>query len=236
MARTPDPLPHDLDAMAAAGGYNAWLVERGRRWIRGRVLDAGAGIGTHTARLAELGDEVVALEPEPELTPLIRRAAPGVEVVEGDAHDVGGPFDTIVCFNVLEHIEDDEGTMRRFRELLAPDGTLLAVVPAHPALYGTLDRAFGHERRYRKDELRAKLERAGLRVAHVRHVNPLGAAGWLVHARLLRREHLPRRALSVYDRLVPMLRVLDAVPLPIGLSLWAVAKTTGSASARAANA
>jgi SAM-dependent methyltransferase len=232
----PEPLPHDLDVMAAANGYNAWLVERARPWVHGRLLDAGAGIGTHTARLAQLADEVVALEPDPALTNLLRRAAPGVRIVEGDARAVDGPFDTIVCFNVLEHIEDDEATMRRFRELLAPDGTLLAVVPAHPGLYGTLDRAFGHERRYGKDELRAKLERAGLRATQLRHVNPIGALGWLLHARLLRRDHLPRRGLSAYDRLVPALRVLDAVPLPVGLSLWVVAKTTGNASASAANA
>jgi SAM-dependent methyltransferase len=231
-----DALPHDLDAMADADGYNAWLIERARPWVRGRVLDAGAGIGTHTTRLAGLADALVALEPDPELTPLLRARAPGVRVVEGDAHAVDGSFDTIVCFNVLEHFTDDEGALRRFRELLAPGGTLVAVVPAHPRLYGTLDRAFGHERRYTRDELRAKVEAAGLRVERLRHVNPLRAVGWLLHARLLRRDHLPRVGLSLYDRLVPLLRAADAVPVPVGLSLWVVAKTTGSASASAANA
>jgi SAM-dependent methyltransferase len=222
--------------MAGADAYNGWLVERAAPWLRGRVLDAGAGIGTHTERLRDLSDEVVALEPAPELAALLRRRVPGITVVEGDATAVEGPFDAILCFNVLEHIADDAGTLRRFRELLAPGGALLLLVPAHPALFGSLDRAFGHERRYGKSDLRASLETAGLRVERMRHVNPVGSVGWLIQARILRRDHLPTSLLGAYDRLVPVFRSLDAVPLPFGLSLWAVAKTIGTASASARNA
>jgi SAM-dependent methyltransferase len=222
--------------MAGAEAYNAWVVDRGARWIHGRVLDVGAGIGTHTSRLLPLADEVVALEPEAELASLLRQEHPTLTIVEGDATSVEGPFDAIVCFNVLEHIAADEQTLRRFRELLAPDGTLLLLVPAHPALLGSLDRAFGHERRYTKAELAGKLGRAGLETLELRHVNPVGAVGWLVQARVLRREHLPRLGLVLYDRLVPLLRAAEPLPTPFGLSLWAVAKTTGTASASAKNA
>jgi SAM-dependent methyltransferase len=230
------PLAHDLDAMAGAEAYNTWIVDRARPWIRGRVLDAGAGIGTHTKRLRGLADEVVALEPEPELAALLRQQADGLTIVEGDAHAVEGPFDAIVCFNVLEHIADDEGALQRFRELLAPGGRLLLLVPAHPTLFGSLDRAFGHQRRYSKPELETRLVRSGFEIEQLRHVNPVGAVGWLAQARVLRAEHLPRTGLAVYDRIVPLLRAAERVPVPFGLSLWAVAKTTGTASASTRNA
>jgi len=232
----PASLAHDLDAMAGAKAYNAWLVDRARPWLHGRVLDAGAGIGTHTRRLAQLADEIVAIEPEHDLAEILRSAVAGVEVVEGGAWAVEGPFDAIVCFNVLEHIRDDEGTLRRFHELLAPDGALLLLVPAHPFLYGTVDAAFGHERRYEKAELARKLRRAGLEPHVLRHVNPVGALGWLAQSRIRRHAHMSYRGLDVYDRLVPALRLLELVPLPLGLSLWAVAKTSGTASASARNA
>lgn len=76
-----EPLPHDLGAMADADAYNQWLLDRARRWLRGRVLDAGAGIGTQTARLVGMADEVVALEPEAELASLLRRRVPQATVV-----------------------------------------------------------------------------------------------------------------------------------------------------------
>ena len=168
-------------------------------------------------------DEVVALEPEPELASLLRRRVPQATVVEGDAWAAEGPFDAVLCFNVLEHIPDDAAVLARFRELLKPGGAACLIVPAHPALYGPLDDAFGHERRYSAGELRAKLAAAGLKPLEIRHVNAVGAAGWLVQSRILRRRSLPRRGLAVFDRLVPLLRPLDALPLPVGLSLWSVA-------------
>ena len=232
----PQALAHDLQAMARAQAYNDWLIDRARPWLRGRVLDVGAGIGTHTIQLRGLADEVVALEPDPQFAQMLRDRVDGVQIVEGDATDVQGPFDAIVCFNVLEHIDDDESTLRRLRELLAPDGALLLLVPAHPTLFGPIDTAFGHYRRYGKQELRRKLRAAGFEPGVLRHVNPVGALGWLAQARIRKRARMSYRGLDLYDRLVPALRLLDNVPLPVGLSLWAVAKTSGTASAKARNA
>ena len=54
--------------------------------------------------------------------------------------------------------------------------------------------------------------------------------------RIRKRERMSYRGLDFYDRLVPVLRLFDKLPLPVGLSLWAVAKTSGTASASARNA
>ena len=212
--------------MEGAGAYNAWLFERVRPHLGRRVLDAGAGVGTFTGLAAD-GREVVAVEPDPELLPLLRARFEGrsdVEVVEGTIEDVSGSFDAIVCLNVLEHIADDLGTLRRFHDLLEPGGRLLLLVPAHPFLYGSIDRTVEHERRYTKSDLRGKLEEAGFDIAELRLVNPLGAAGWLVSSRVLKREQVPEGPLKLYDKLVPALRVLDKVDLGVGLSVWAVAR------------
>lgn len=70
---------------------------------------------------------------------------------------VDGTFDAITCFNVLQHIEDDQAVLTRFADLLGPNGTVCALAPGHPLLFGRLDTAFGHERRYTSDEMRRKL-------------------------------------------------------------------------------
>jgi SAM-dependent methyltransferase len=215
-----------LRRMEGAGAYNAWLFERVRPHLGRRVLDAGAGVGTFTGLAAD-GREVVAVEPDPELLPVLRARFEGrsdVAIVEGTIEDVSGSFDSIVCLNVLEHIADDVGTLRRFRELLEPGGRLLLLVPAHPSLYGSIDRTVEHERRYTKGDLGGKLREAGFDVAELRLVNPLGAAGWFVSSRVLKREQVPEGPLKLYDKLVPALRVLDKVDVGVGLSVWAVAR------------
>lgn len=216
-----------LRRMEEAANYNRWLVDRGLGYVGRRVLDAGAGIGTFTAALAS-GRELVALEPDPAFAPALRQrfaATPNVQVLERAVEELDAtePFDTVLCLNVLEHIAGDEAVLRRFHSLLQPGGALLLLVPAHPAAFGRIDSVLGHERRYAKRELGAKLRAAGFEVVELRHVNPVGLVGWFVTSRLLRRSHVPGGPLRLYDRLVPALRLVDRLPVPFGLSLWAVA-------------
>jgi SAM-dependent methyltransferase len=221
-----------MDRMADADNYNEWLLDRGRPFIGPRVLDFGAGVGTFTAALAARGAEVVAVEPDPEFTPRLHELFsddPRVTVVEADASWLthGMPmdrFDTILCFNVLEHIADDKGVLTGFHDRLVHGGHLLLLAPAHQLLYGRIDENVGHERRYGRGHVRRLLEDTGLTPLDVRYVNPLGAAGWLVSSRILRRQQVPAGPLRAYDRLVPILQRLDRLPLPFGLSVWAVAR------------
>jgi SAM-dependent methyltransferase len=221
-----------LRRMATAHNYNAWLFQRLRPYLGRRVLDVGAGLGTFSEFAAPGRDLVVALEPDPVFaaalserfadSECVRVIASEAEVIE--PRSLPGPFDSIVCLNVLEHIRDDAAALARFCEHLAPGGRLLLLVPAHPILYGRADQVLGHERRYQKRPLQRLLEQTGLAVESLRYVNPVGAVGWLVSAKLLRRADIPSGPLRVYDRVVPLLRALDRVELPFGLSLWAVAQ------------
>ena len=220
---------HDI---ADARHYNAWIFDRARPHLGSRVLDAGAGIGTFTALAVDAGASVTAAEPEFAAALRERFAGdPRVEVVEAAAEslDAAGEFDSIVCFNVLEHVEADEIALRRFHALLRPGGRLLLLVPAHGVLFGGYDRAAGHLRRYDAAQLRALLERTGFVVDELRHVNPVGGLGWLVRVRLRSGQEWPSSSFRTFDRLVPLLRPLDRLRLPFGLSLWAVARRPSGA-------
>lgn len=217
-----------LRRIEGAANYNEWLLERALPDVGPRVLDVGAGVGTFTARLAE-EHEVLALEPDTGFAAaLSERFAtnPNVRVVNAAIEEVddAGPFDSIVCFNVLEHIADDRAALDRFRRLLVPGGTLFLLVPAHPALYSALDRDLYHCRRYRVGDVRRLLAESSFDGRVVRYVNPLGAVGWFVAGRVLRHALIPGAPLALFDRLVPLLRRVDSVPFPFGLSVWTVAR------------
>jgi 2-polyprenyl-3-methyl-5-hydroxy-6-metoxy-1,4-benzoquinol methylase len=73
------------------------------------------------------------------------RHRPLLQIARLDATDPRDflPFehqmDTVVCLNVLEHIEDDGATLRSIRTLLEPGGRLILLVPNDPHAYGTVD-------------------------------------------------------------------------------------------------
>jgi SAM-dependent methyltransferase len=222
-----ETLDRALEDIASARSYNEWLFGRARPKLGRRVIDVGAGVGTFTALAVAAGSEVVAVEPEPAFAAMLRERFAGVEqvrVVEGALDSVEADFDSAICFNVLEHIEDDAATLGLFADRLVSGGRLFLLVPAHRRLFGGYDRAAGHLRRYSKVPLRKLLTEAEFEVETLRHVNPVGAVGWLVRVALRSAPDWPSGSFAAFDRLVPIVRPLDRLRLPFGLSLWAVAR------------
>src|SRR6266516_1931745 len=216
--------------------YNQWLLSRALPHAGQHLLEIGAGIGTFTLPFAAHGIRVTALEPDEALSDILEARTcdiEGISVLRKEIEDLtpdrlGKPVDSVVCFNVLEHIADDEGALGTMRRCLRKSGQLLLLVPAHHFLFGETDRAVQHERRYSSSSLSRKLTNVGLEIVHLQYVNPIGAAGWFVSSRLLRQRTLAAGPLKAYENLVPALRHLDRLRLPMGLSLWVRARPTGS--------
>ncbi len=114
---------------------------------------------------------------------------------------------TQLCLsNVLEFTEDDALAIRQFRSVLTPGGTLVTFVPALPVLYGTIDRAIGHFRRYTPNSLRQVIEAGGFRIDRLEWMNVLGDSRLVPQsACILKRRSVPPLQLRVYDRIMPLL-------------------------------
>ena len=137
---------------------------------------------------------------------------------------MGERIDTIVCMNVLEHIEDDAGTLADFCRVLQPGGHLALLVPAMPALYGSLDENLRHYRRYEKGGLATLVGRAGFTVESVRYLNRPGVLGWWLNSRVLKRRVLPKRQLGAFKWIMPLLRAEEKTEPSFGMSLLVLAR------------
>jgi SAM-dependent methyltransferase len=223
----------DLEIMNKAVNYRRWLFGQVAPYVGRRVFEIGAGIGNYTEYLLDR-ELVVALEPHAEAVARLRErfgTLPQVQVVQGDMTDIGlhalaeQGCDTALCFNVLEHIEDDQLALENIWHVLAPGGRLLLIVPAVPAIMGTVDRSLGHYRRYTRASLRAVMTRAGFRVERDSYMNFPGIFGWLWNNRIVRRTEESSGQIGTFDRLfVPWVSRLERwLPPPIGLSLVCIA-------------
>ena len=193
------------------------------------MLEIGSGIGNLSAFLVDRERLVLTDTRQEYLERLRARFAhyPNVAIErlylpDDHAAIAGQLFDTIICLNVLEHVGDDVGSLVAMRGLLARGGRLVLLVPALPALYGTMDRALGHHRRYQRQPLAELLRATGYTVAHVEYFNLAGVAGWWFAGRVLRRGMIPAGALKVYDALVPLFRLERLLPWRVGQSLIAI--------------
>jgi SAM-dependent methyltransferase len=209
--------------------YNRWMWDRIQPWVGRRVLEIGAGLGVMSAFLADR-ERLVVADTEPYYLERLRARFGGranVRVAELRLPGAGleletERLDTIVCLNVLEHIAEDVESLRIMHRLLQPAAHLVLLVPALPAVYGTLDEALGHVRRYTKTEILDKYARAGFRMAHHEYFNLAGIPGWWFTGRILRRRLIPTSSLAVYDALVPLFRLERFLPWRVGQSLIAI--------------
>ncbi len=233
IAKRRGELPCGLDGRDEARNYFDFIAGLFGE-LGGTVLDHGAGSGALSERLLNGAERVIALEPDPELVDLLAERfarAPRLEVLPGTietylAERGPGTLDAIVSSNVLEHIVNDVECLERIREALKPAGVLGVYVPARQELFGSLDAAVGHVRRYARSELSQKLARAGFRVEWVRYRNIAGVVPWLVAGKLLRRRAVGARNIGLFDRLIfPASQLVEArIELPYGLNLAARAR------------
>ena len=190
------------------------------------MLEIGSGIGNLSAFLVD-AERLVLTDTRREYLDRLRTRFAGHPHIEverlylpnEDSALAGQRFDTIICLNVLEHVENDVASLAAMRNLLVPSGRLVLLVPALPVLYGSLDRALGHYRRYTPGQLAAKVQGAGYRVRHIEYFNVAGIPGWWLAGRVLRRTVIPVGPLRLYDALVPLFRLERLIPWRVGQSL-----------------
>jgi SAM-dependent methyltransferase len=209
----------ELELFSAAVGWKRYLQSQLAPFIRGDVLDVGAGLGTTARSLCSPRHRSwLLLEPDARFKSRLdeissKCGACDVRAQNGTLSDLAPDlrFDTILYVDVLEHIDDDAGELERARVHLRRGGSLIVVSPAFAMLMSPFDRSLGHIRRYTRRSLTRAFPRT-LRQRHVRYLDSVGALAALAN-RLILRQSMPTPAqVAVWDRVfVSLSRALDPV-------------------------
>lgn len=219
--------------MAGAQNYYRWILERFAPYLGRHIVEIGSGVGTFAQLLLQRTkpETLLLVEPASNLFPMLRERfehEPRITLVEGYAEDIpaGASSDCIILVNVLEHIAEPQALLGLLQARLVPGGRLLLFVPAGPWLFGSLDRAFGHHRRYTAPTLAASLRAAGLHVSVLHYMNLPGALPWFFAGKILRKRTLSRRNVQLYDAwIVPWISTLESRwRPPFGQGLVAIAE------------
>jgi glycosyltransferase involved in cell wall biosynthesis len=222
-----------LESLSHARRMNKWLVATIEGFLGDRILEIGSGIG-NISRMLPKKELLTVSDKDPIYLEILEDAFKNNDRVRiahldvryrQDFETLGrATYDTVVCINVLEHIEDDIEALQNMRYVLKPGGKLVLLVPQYPALFGSYDEVAGHVRRYTRRELAQRLHAAGYRAVWIRDFNSMAIPGWWLNSCVLKQVVMSKWQLKLYDSMTPFLRILEKyVPLP-GLSLICVAQ------------
>lgn len=225
-----------LNNLTGTPQYLSWLARVVRPYLGDSVLELGAGIGHMTARLMGRRLHYVAAERDPLYLHALNNRflrTPNVQVRRldpaepADFEGFEACFDTVLCINVLEFLDEPALTLRAAARTLKPGGLLVALAPQCPSLYCGIDRRLGHRRRFSRTELAALMQAAGLRVEATQELNRIGALAWRVYGVLLGRQTIHKLTLKLFDKTVWFWRRVDCCLPWSGLSLVVVARKPG---------
>jgi SAM-dependent methyltransferase len=206
-----------------------------RPYLGDAVLEVNAGIGNLSGRLMARRILYVAAEKDPLHLHALRNRflrTPNVVVqridpeAPEDLSAMEACFDTVLCLNVLEYLNDPGAVLRSLSATLKPGGRVVALMPHSPALFGSLDRSMGHKRRYSAAAARQLLEDQGFAVERIADFNKAGAPPWWIYGRVAGKRRINKLVLKIFDKTVWVWRRLDRLmPWP-GLSLIVAARKT----------
>lgn len=233
------------DAMAYADNYHNYLWDKVSPHIGERVIEIGPGFGQYTRRMLKEGKTVLGIDISLEHLTSLKSAvdSPNLTVLNIDINNPDNGLDvcksflpsTILCMNLLEHIENDANALKFLHSICGNNCNLVMILPALPCLYNLLDKEAGHYKRYGLKNLRELLGSSGWKVEKVRYINMPGILGWLAAGYMSKLGKGKDTALNapstnalikLYNRLfITISRITDIFFGNItGLSLFVVAK------------
>jgi SAM-dependent methyltransferase len=225
----------ELKKMALAVNYNSWILDYIGPYIGKSVLEIGAGIGTYTLTLSERGTVYAtdfAVNCIEELKNKFKGndkiVIEGLDITKSPDKSLWAPrkIDTVICLNVIEHIEDDIGALRNMAATTARGAHIIIMVPAFQFAFGTIDILDGHFRRYSRQMMRSRFEAAGIKPVRIRYFNSAGLLAWYYTNKIVKNRETSIGKIKIYDNLfVPILKVCESIiPPSFGQSVIAIGR------------
>jgi len=226
-----------LQYLSETKGLNHWMFETILPYVSGRILEIGSGIGNISSQFVAAKMPITLTEFDGQYCHMLREKFDKEPLVRGiyqldlvhaafekNYSQLLNSFDTVFALNVVEHIADDKQAIANARSLLAPGGRLIILVPAYQALYNGIDRGLDHYRRYTRKSIKHLLS-DGFDILSTQYFNLAGVFGWFVSGTVLQKKSLTAGPLHLYNKLVPLFRVADALTFhQVGLSVIAVGR------------
>lgn len=206
----------ELELFQHAKNWKTYFSRQVQPFIKGNVVEVGAGIGATTLLLNDgTASKWLMLEPDKQMIASLKKKMEEKEfpanchLQTGIIDQLTETFDTIIYIDVLEHIEADREEISKAAELLKSGGHIIVLSPAFQFLYNPFDKAIGHYRRYNKRMLK-RITSPSLQIVSNNYFDSVGYFAALMNKLLLRQKYPTIKQVLFWDRwMIPVSKITD---------------------------
>ncbi len=183
-----------------------------KKFIKGDILEVGAGCGSFTRnyiRNRSIKSITLTETDEKNILSLKKnfQKKNNIQILKSYVSKIDKKFDVILYLHVLEHIEKDEKEINDATEKLNSGGYLIIMAPAHQKIYGNLDKAVGHYRRYEKEFFNKKFD--DLSIVSFKFLDSMGYILYFLNRIFFSKETFPSDLkIFLWDKIFTPLTIL----------------------------
>ena len=206
----------ELDNFDRATIWRKYIYFEIKKFIKGNILEVGAGIGSFTKNYIDKAEKLTLSEIDLNNYEIISKKFKNnkIKITNKVTEKLNDTYNTIMYLNVLEHIENDKDEINKAINKLQTHGHLVVLVPAHDKLFSKFDKAVGHFRRYEKDFF-LNLNLKNCKIEKLVYLDALGYLLYYLNKIFFKEEVYPSKIkILIWDKIfTPITFFLDKILL-----------------------
>ena len=217
----------ELEHFDSASNFREYQVSLISKYIKGNFAEVGAGTGGLVPYYKKFSKKITLLEPEKKLFKILKKSfsSKRVKIKNNTVDKLKNNFDTIIYYDVLEHIKNDLEEVKKASKKLKKNGYLIISVPAYQAFYSEFDKSVGHYKRYNKKDFIKFEKKTNLRIEKLAYYDSVGFLFLVLNKIFYLKQTNLKNKIFLWNLLIPVSKLIDSLTFNIfGKSLLCVFK------------
>jgi|TARA_B110000495_G_C22917598_1_gene536033 hypothetical protein len=217
----------ELDHFDSALNFRKYQISLITKFIKGKFLEVGAGKGGLIPFYKNLIKNITIIEPEKKLFKILKKnySNKRFSIKNQTIKSVKKNYDTIIYYDVLEHIKNDLNEVKLASKKLNKNGYLIFSVPAYQTFYSSFDKSVGHFKRYNKKDFIVLRKRTGLKIEKLDYYDSIGFLFLVLNKLFSLKQTNLENKVYLWNLLMPISKLIDLLTFnKFGKSLLCVFK------------
>jgi len=201
----------ELEHFDSASNFRKYQVSLILKYINGNFVEVGAGKGGLVPYYKKIPKNVTLLEPEKKLFKILKKKfySRKISIKNHTVNELKSYYDTIIYYDVLEHIKKDLSEVRTASKKLKKNGYLIFNVPAYQSFFSEFDRSVGHYKRYNKKDFINIEKKTNLKIEKLVYYDSIGFLFLVLNKIFSLNQTNLKNKIFLWDLLIPVSKLID---------------------------